>query len=249
MNIKTIFKFYYMSDWRVYKQKAIELYGNKAEELKGSQTWKELVENYKPEVKDELIDIKQLMNDPKYADLIDNDNTFECTDNNKENFTSSLITELNNENIEEKEQINNENTENKEETEDDINEINNEITEEEIKYVNCYICNQEVIKASCISCYVIDQVKRNYLPYLKLTISLCDLLCAKIFNDNFHKIGIDEEKYIKLKECKYLNEKQLNTLGLCNCLFLQLPSAYCKESNFLETKEKLIEYMELIKRK
>ena len=249
MIIKNNFLDFNMSDWRVYKQKAIELYGNKAEEMKGSQTWKELVENYKPETDSKIEDIKQLINDPNYADLIDNDNTFDCTDNNEEYFTLSLITKSNNENVEEKEQIYNENTENKEETENDINKINNEINEEKIKYVNCYICEENINKSSRIPCYVIDQVKMNYLPYLKLTISLCDLLCAKIFNDNFHKIGIEEEKYFKLKECKYLNQNQLDMLKLCDCLFLQLPGAYCRESNFLETKEKLIECMKLRKKK
>ena len=197
-----------MNDWRKFKQKAIELYGNKASELKGSLSWKELVENYK----DETEISNDITNDEIVIQIDDKIENVEQTDN-------EVIIHI-----------------------DIKDEDNDQINDEKTK-VSCFICKQNINKLSRIPCYVIDPVKMNYLPYLKLSISLCDILCAKIFHDHFHKIGIDEEKYYKLRDSKYLNQNRLDVLYLCSCLFIQLPDTHNEESDFLKIKEELIECM------
>lgn len=79
--------------------------------------------------------------------------------------------------------------------------------------LKCSICGQTFYSVTNVICYTED----NSTP------SLCDILCAKIYNDTVEPLSLDEIIYYKLYKVE-LNIRQREIYGLCNgILFQQLP--------------------------
>lgn len=74
------------------------------------------------------------------------------------------------------------------------------------------------------------------IDYNEMSLRFCDLICAKLYNDNIHKITIDVQSYRKSHLSKSLDKNsELIYVKCIDKMFTQLPVMFCE--NNLSAKE------------